>query len=726
MAVSETTTTAPAGATGTRPSDGTTEQTYEVANLLYFFWLPSGKDEFGFQAYDDAPLRPTTFYREAFERTIAQHLQAQEQRLRSNRASLSGLTWRGSLAPQDAELGLRKIEYSFEYEPDRRHLPATIAAGPFTGTAIIMSNGLYLWAFEIRYERGADDHELRQSLDKFLKEDFVQHHVHRLFGFGWTNADLDRRHEDYDGVLTYYQLDLLFNCVFDANAHPHLFLFGDQEVRNRPREEEMYSIGAIVRSLSISCFKKDYAPLWDLRKNYSFRAVHGEERHPYIDTDVRLSVDGTVANGEREKLLSRVSLAAMEQFLRIAVPFGVTHYKAGLDHCRTELVSHNLLARRNQASSELRRPSLRGASSSPGEIEAYQAVIAAKVPSLEFVHGLVAGLSEVSAPLLAPREFEASNSWIEWSFGKSTFKEALDGFERYIHVITTELAFIQSGLLAAHNDEVLSELADARKLAEMETEDTHRSVTIEGGEWDNLSFRLAEFAIFLGLVEVYSNIGVWLSQSLFSGGLLPRSTPTLYKVLGLVHWVPVLIAGVALFMYLRRRQTAPRAVVEAAQKKQKPESHIFDHAFTREVVNHTDRTIGVVDDLKRGMLDLEDPKRVTRPVAFSSFREVPDGGVERIKYSLESSPNANGVYYLLHVEIDRRKVLGRHRSGEAERAELLRNVRLVARVPRNHEIDVETAVRPVIGGCVRDLILNDRTEAEKRTFFKNQFGWDWP
>jgi hypothetical protein len=703
------------------------DQRYEVANLLYFFWLPSGKDEFGYEAYKDAPLQRTTFYREDLERTIAQHLQTQEHRLKGNRESLAGLTWRGSLHPQDAELGLRKIEYSFEYEPDRRHLPSSIAAGPLTGTGIIMSNGLYLWAFKIQYERGADEHELREGLNAFLIEDFVQRHVDRMFGFGWSNGDLNGGHEDYDGILTYYQLDLLFNCVFDANAHPHLFLYGDQEVKNRPAEREMYSIGSIVRSLSLSGFKKSYSPLWDLRKDYSFREVHDGDRHPFINTDVDLSVDLENANGEREKLLSRISYAAMEQFLRVAVPFGVSHYKAGLDHCRTELVNHSLLARRNHESSELRRPSLRGASASLGELEAYHALIAGKVPSLEFVHGLVEGMSEVSAPLLAPREFEASNSWIEWSFSKSTFKEALDQFQRYTQVITTELAFIQTSLTAAHNDAMLAELADARKLAEMETEDTHRSVTIEGGEWDNLSFRLTEFAIFLGLVEVYSNIGVWLSSSLFSGNILPRSTPFLYKFLGFAHWVPVIIAGVILFFILRRRQTTPKSVAEAAQKKQKPESHIFDYAFTREVVTHADSTVGVIDDLKKEMIDLEDPKASARPVAFSSFREIPAGGVERVKYSLESAPNDNGVYYLLHVEIDRRKVLGSgRRPGDVGRAELLRNVRLVARVPRNHWFDVEAAVRPVIGSCVRDLILNDRTEAEKRMFFKNQFGWEWP
>lgn len=726
----------------TEAADPEQTTTYEVANLLYYFWLPSGKDEFGFEAYDDAPLRPTTDYRQAFERTIARHLEAQEKRLKGNHASLAGLTWRGSLRPQDAELGLRKIEFSFDYEPDRTHLPDYIAAGPLSGTAIIMSNGLHLWVFKIHYEAGTDETDMRESLNTFLREDFVQRYIDRLLGFGWSNADLNDAQQNYDGILTYYQLDLLFNCVFDAEAHPHLFLYGDREKEDVRRANDMYSIGSIVRSLSLSGFKENYEPLWDLRKNYSFRGASYGGKDPHIDTDIDLvnrpkRVDTAQedaeqrraredAEKEREKLLSRLSFAAMEQFLRIAVPFGVTQYKAGLDHCRAELVNYSLLARRNHISSELRRPSLKGAAGTLSEVEAYHALIAGKVPSLEFVHGLVGGLSDVSAPLLAPREFEASNSWIEWSYSKSTFKEALDQFERYIGVIKTELAVIENSLAITRTDTMLSELADTRKLAEMETEDPHRSVTIAGGEWDNLSFRLAEFAIILGIFEVYSNIGIWFTDGLFNGSLMPEGTPGWYKFWGIVHWLPLVVAAVALLVVLlRRRNVSPRSVRDAASKK--PESHIFDYAFMREKVNSKGLSKGVVGQLKEDMIDLQDPKKSAPPAAFSMFSEIPIGGVERVKYSLETKPNERGVYYLLHIEVDRRIGAGGDAvSEEAKRTELLRNVRLVARVPRAVAFDVEQSVRPVIGNCVRDLILTGKRDHEVRAFFESHFGWDWP
>lgn len=716
------------------------ETAYETGNLLYFFWLPAGKDEFGFR-YDEAPLRDTTFYREEFERTIANHLRDQERRLKGNNESIAGLTWRGRLEPQDAELGLRKIQYSFEYDPDPALRPSYFPVGPLTGTAIILSNGLYLWSFKVKYESGVDEGELRSSLNTFLKDDFVQRHIHRMFGFGWPDVDnLNDAQPRYEGILTYYQLDLLFNCVFDAEAHPHLFLHGDG-LRRAPRESEMYNIGTIVRSLSLWGFKRRYDPLWDLRKSYSFRGAGSSGDEVYLDSDVDLYTPQQRFDEERERLLSRLSFAGMEQFLRIAVPFGVTHYKAGLDHCRSELVNHSLLARRNHASTELRRPSLKGASITLGEVAAYHALLAGKVPSLQFVHGLVDEMAHVSEPLQAPNGIGAKGSWIEWADGRSTLVESLEQFKRYVGVIETELAFIDKSLSVAQADNMLSELSDTRKLAEMETETPQRTVVIAGKEWDALSFRMGLFAAIIGsalaFVEIYSTLGSWLTERAFSEG-----SPGWEKVLGVGHW-PIVLAGA--FVAVRyasnrfmRRSESSEADAEAAKKQ--VESHIFDYSFQRERIRSRGLTEAVVEKLKDSMVDLQDkgPQSEVqetdvgplRAAWFSSIREMPPTGIERIKYSLESDANAAGVTYLLHIEVDRRRTVGGDSDGDDGRyAELLRNIRLVARVPHSAGIDVgdiSHGARNVIGTCVRNLVFPGASDHEVRTFFESYFGWEWP
>jgi hypothetical protein len=705
--------------------------TYETANLLYFFWLPGGKDEFGFR-YDETPLRDTTFYRDEFERTIANHLRDQEKRLRGNQGSIAGLSWRGSIEPQDAELGLRKIQYSFEYEPDRTLLPSFFPAEPLSGTAIILSNGLYLWSFKVKYARGTDEEQVRSSLMTFLKEDFVQRHVDRMLGFGWPDDDnLDEAQPRYDGILTYYQLDLLFNCVFDAEAHPHLFLHGDGLKDNAPSESEMYNIGAIVQSLSLCGFKKHYDPLWDLRKSYSFRGAGSAGDDVFLDTDVDLYTPQERFDEERERLLSRLSFAAMEQFLRIAVPFGVTHYKAGLDHCRSELVNYSLLARRNHASTELRRPSLKGAAITLSEVAAYHALLAGKVPSLEFVHGLVEGLTVVSEPLQAPNGTGARGSWIEWADGRSTLAEALDVFKRYVEVIKTELAFIDRSLSVTQADNMLSELSDTRKLAEMETEDPHRTVVIEGKEWDALSFRLGVLAIILGsalgFVEIYSTLGVQLTENLFSEG-----SSVWEKIVGVAHWPLVLALAIVLLVFVYRRYMGPGAepADDPATAKKQVQTHIFDYSFMREVITSRGLSEGVVEKLRGTMIDLQKSESERLPaVSFSTIREMPPTGIERIKYSLESDANEAGVSYLLHIEVDRRPAMSGTTSDSSRHTELLRNVRLVARVPKRADLEVAQiaqGARDVIGNCVRDLVLAGKSDHEVHNFFESHFGWDWP
>ena len=53
--------------------------TPELTKLLYYFWLPAGKDEFGFQHQERAPLNNTAFYRDHghVEQTISKRLEGQ-------------------------------------------------------------------------------------------------------------------------------------------------------------------------------------------------------------------------------------------------------------------------------------------------------------------------------------------------------------------------------------------------------------------------------------------------------------------------------------------------------------------------------------------------------------------------------------------------------------------------------------------------------------------------
>lgn len=319
---------------------------YCAASLLYYFWLPSGKDEFGF---DDeagaAPLTKTAEYRRnhPHEETIARRLRNQMKALQGNHPDLAGLTWTGELVPRDGDLGLRKLQYAFEY----RHVGTALARiapdGPLRGDALMLSNGLYLWRFELEYKSGTTDENLHAAATDFLKNDFIQRYVRKILGLGWPSPDADQLRE-YAGILTYYQLDLLLNGLFDGTAHPHAFLPSPE----KPKNKHLYSLDEIIRSGSLYALEGQHEPLFDKRKRYTLR---GDQSERPIDTSLNV-FDHKVNRYSRELLLSRLSYAAMEQFLRVSISFGIIYYKAGLAHCRAELVDRSLLTRINRRSGE--------------------------------------------------------------------------------------------------------------------------------------------------------------------------------------------------------------------------------------------------------------------------------------------------------------------------------------------------------------------------------------
>jgi hypothetical protein len=457
--------------------DRTSDQSaFAEANLLYYFWLPAGKDEFGFEAQDYAPLAGTVHYKEEREQTIARSFRQQSRWLAVNHDSIGGMQTSGSLEPQDAELGLRKLHFFFTYQPAQAILKGVVKPGPIEGTTMILSNGLYLWSFRIKYDESASDQSIKAALLRFIKEDFVLNYISRLLDFD-TKIEPIALNERYSGILNYYQLDLLFNGLFDTDAHPYKF-FDHKHV-------EPYSIRDVIYSASLYGFKQQYGPLWDLRGDYSQRGAMVAKR-PMADTDMDLRSEhlrdaASFEQEQRELLLSRLSFSAMEQFVRVTLPFGLSNYKAGLDHCRLELIGNALMLRRNQASSDFLRPSLEP-NLLPSDIEAYFLLLSAKVPAITFFRDLIADMIEVTHPLHLPpesrKEWKDKRGWEEWRESKATLDEAEDQLTRQVTAIRSDLEAIQVFLAMTQSEAIISELAESRKLNEIEVEDPRRSVTL--------------------------------------------------------------------------------------------------------------------------------------------------------------------------------------------------------------------------------------------------------
>jgi len=756
-------------------------------NLSYCVWLPGGKDEFGFDRFNDAPLNPTAFYRRTSltERTISGHFKGMAKRLRGDNM-LAFMDTVDDLRPMDGELGLRKIHFGFTYHHNYADLDAHLRAGPIEGTAVFLSNGMYLWSFRMPVTRpieGKLTSELEEVFKGFLRDDFINRHMRRLFDFDW-NPNRTQESPGYNGILTYYQLDLLFNGVFDQSAHPHLALgerSSTEDGRLEEKAREAYDVQGLIESFSLCVFGKEYVPLFDHRKRYTLRRTHGDAK-AYIDTSLNLAkrtlhTDQEEAQHRREIFLSRLSFAAMEQFLRVSISFGLVHYKTGLDHVRAELISQGMLRRRNRGSGELRRPSLTTRSLMLADIESYYALLTGKVPVLSFLCDLVEGLSQASRPTKDPElsgvtyedddgepgsdvalSGEASASRrrgrrngvegaVEWKFSRDTLDEAQSQFRRQIDAINTNIAAIDSSLGAIRNDLMLMELTEARKLSEIAAETPRSEVnpvattavaavplaplTIDSELERRLTLRLTVLAAVIALLELFTGLGLWFIEKAFTG---PMDLTQRDHQLTLAYWIvfPLIMIGGT---YLGRRRLGltktpateePKASEESAQPEEdgppggeKLETHVFDYSSLSQQVMAG--SAGLVDSIRDSMVDIEDPSKDRVACArFSTFHEVPSGGLERIKYSLESPETENRLTYVLHVEFDRRL--------SAKNDERLLDVRLVVRRPVTApQLDILRNSQQVLGDAVSKLLKETRMkEADTRQYFLQHFGWPWP
>ncbi|HZR48423.1 MAG TPA: hypothetical protein VFB06_02795 [Streptosporangiaceae bacterium] len=750
------------------PSPG--DEWLSTANFIYYFWLPAGKDEFGFAKQDDAPLAGSVSYRDVREWTIAKTFPERTNWLAvRHNGSVGGMKISGSLAAQDGELGLRKLHFPFRYEPSEAILSGIVKSGPIHGTAIILSNGLYLWSFKVWYDREKSTKEnVKKAVKDFVKDDFVPNCIGLLFGFH-HQPQPETLTNEYDGILTYYQLDLLFNGLFDMDAHPKKF-FDRGDV-------QPFMIGDIIRSASLYGFDQEYGPLWDMRKDYS---QHGaiDARNPKVDTNMDLTAkhlrDTGKAQEQREIFLSKLSFSAMEQFIQVTLPFGIENYKAGLDHCRLGLAENALMLRRNQAASDYRRPSLNSAVSAT-DIEAYFLLLRAKLPTLTFFRDLVEDIIEVTHPLhLIPdkrKEWYSRRGWAEWRESLNTLREAEDQLSRQVDAIRTDVEAIQVFLTMSQSDAVLSELAESRKLNEIEVEDPRRAVTLATRDWEQLTYLLAILAVILAAFQSYSGLGLWFTDVLLHNDLAAAHTPWWHVLLAVGQWF---VIALLLFLYYwfrfgrqrraQRRGTQRKFTWKAIKRKlrkgkpsktaRRPDDNveenevgeldkddarllqpvrlvpnIFDCTFPRENMSGEGIEELVSSIRVHGLIDVCSRDKMVKLASVATFRDIQPGTAERVKYSLESSPNRKGVSYTLHVEVDIQPRTGTQsreaegRSDESRKqSEQLRNVRLVVRIPVEETVPID-GVRHVVQQYASRLILKSPESGTVREYFQRRFGW---
>jgi len=719
-----------------------------MTKLWFYFWLPAGRDEFDFASPDNSPFLNAAKYRgdtDNIEGTIAERLMS-----KLAGGSSTGLRLNGDPHLHDADLGLRRVEFEFRYERAQKDINFP---NELTGSGFILANGLYLWQFDFEYFSDWSDQRVAEEAGNFLRTDFVVRYIAGLFKFKWAEHESDAL-SSYDGVLTYYQIDLLFNSLFDKDAHPHNFM------NLRSGEGAVYDVRGIIQSVSLFAIQNHHLPLFGGHTDTSPEASYRNVSESPISTDIELFETGRDIQ-KAEQSLSCISYTGMEQFLKVATSFGLIHYKAGLDHCRAQLTNDALLIRIYKTSGELRRPSLSSVLSS-ADLQSYASIVAGKLPGFLFLHRLIECLAQTSRPFEAQNANTSdSHGWAEWVYSCSTLHNALLHYNLHVEAIRADITEIDRSLALGRIDQVIAELTDTRKIAEIASEspgkvNDERSTS----DLDTLMVIFTLFALIFSFVQAYASIGVWVMDRLLDGGgpgPVPGGARWWEMLIGFGQWMVLLLVLVFIYNKLRagrglfktpvatgqrpRRRSKRKGAMYKARSvrdtgnnnsKQpergavsadsddhngeildsggsKDETHVFDYSFLHEKLK--DRSAETIKKLAGSMPSILPGGKRLNCAGQSSFRETPLSAVERTKYTLESHTSPQGSY-IFYIEVDRRM-----KSDD----EYLREVRLVIRKPVGEQYSVKECARHIVLDCVEYFDFADDQETEALKLLGDQF-----
>jgi hypothetical protein len=396
----------------------------------------------------------------------------------------------------------------------------------------------------------------------------------------------------------------------------------------------------------------------------------------------------------------------MEQFLKAAISASLIHYKVGLDHCRAQLTNDSLLIRINKTSGELRRPSLPDELSS-ADLQSYTSIVAGKIPAFLFLHSLIKDLAQASRPFEAQNDNKLDGpGWVEWIYSLSTLRDTLLHYKLYVESIRDDIGEINRNLAASRIDQVIAELTDARKIAEIASESPKKIIYERSGrEMDALMVRFTLVALIFSFVQAYASIGVWTMDRLLGGnggsGLLPDDVRWWQPLIGFGQWVAVLLALALIYLKLGKRSVRDPAS-DDSNESGKDETHVFDYSFFHEKLEG--RSADMIDRLAESMPSIEPTGKPSSCASWSSFRETPLSAVERTKYTLESRSSLLGSY-VFYVEVDRRMNTS---------DEYLRELRLVIKKPtgkrylvNGEQYSIKKYAQHIIYDCVRYLVFVD-------------------
>lgn len=404
-----------------------------------FLWLPSGRDAFG-RISNEIVVQcknPFVEFNEKVKSNVINDINGNnaiieiERRIAKRIDLIISKKWMRTNEPYGDEDGFKYLKYDLIFNS-------------IFFSFSVYSSGLYIWEFPNTHDECYGEH--------FLKS-FVAEFISKLFDFTWVNNIRLREGGEskttieyfleYDGILNYFQMEMLVNNIFNVNALPTVF-FGltkhRRDIDTYKNEEHIknasdtYSVGNIIMQLFLFTTKnKTIMPLYDNRKPYEMLGS--------LRADIHF-----------------LAFPGMEHFLRVSQNYGLVSFREGLEFCRKSIVRDGFTSRISKTSGQVYPPSLRDISPDYQLIEAYVILLSSKTPSLHF---LLALLDDTKS---AYEEYFKRKYKQECSH--SSFSEAFAQFKRHVNSVCIDIDVVSRFLSENLQHQVISELTDIRKVSE--------------------------------------------------------------------------------------------------------------------------------------------------------------------------------------------------------------------------------------------------------------------
>lgn len=713
--------------------------------LFYYFWLPAGKDAFGFTEWDEALLNVTGRIKKKGELPISRHIQKKIKDLERDGKSIGGVIFHEELFVKPGELFLRKIQTPFTFYLEKNHsIELFREKDKLEGLFSVYSNGLYIWQFDIEYDANEfATSDVGKDIEHFLNNDFTNRHLHQLLDLSWYKSfvphetRIDQEVDllsDYQGILNYYQLEILFNGIFNINVVPSLF-FGEDE----PDESDIkkFCLENVIRSISLYHWQGKYAPVGIKRKEYSY------EENGKNDALIQIPNLANVKTSNKEQtalFLSRVTYSAMEQFIRVSNTFGLLPYNEGLEFCAKRLLRFSFSTKMDKGTGQIFPVSLREIQATITQLESYIALIVGKIPTLLYIHELIDDLANVTKPLSIDKAESNQNAIgiTEWKYSRSTLNEAIKQLKRKVIIIESNVHSIEQTLKAERENRIIYELTESRKINEIVAEQGQPFSVTLGVDSSKIERLLAAVAVLIALISILVDIGLVLINIWVENNNTAKAVVTNY---GIIIWFSVAIGAIGLLSLWNKQKFKNIRIpylsnmialmphfskLDHDEESERPNeselsSRIFDYASVRIQMNVNSsaalrsRISKWIEDYMPSILHPDNRQARLKCERFDSFTEVPTVGVVKYKYSLKSAPEREKpVFYLLHIEVD-------HNLTSDEL--FLTDVRLVIKHLVSDTTDYANNAQSIIRQFVFDDLLGLTSTQERAFNLEMQFGW---